>query len=41
MHGQAGVLKTIVLVLKNIRCDHVLSGERYNSHGKADIESNL
>ena len=35
--GQVGVLKSsnLRLVLKNIRCDHVLSGERYNSHGKA------
>ena len=31
----------VVVGLKNIRCDHVLFGERYNSHGKADIELNL
>ena len=23
------------------QCDHVLSGERYNSHGEAGIELNL
>ena len=40
-HGQAGVLKStnlcFTIVLKNIQCDHALSGERYNSHGKAGI----
>ena len=43
-HGQAGVLKSTNLCctsLKNIRCDHVLSVERYNSHGKADIVLDL
>ena len=35
------MLTFVVLVLKNIQCNHVLSGERYSSHGKARRELNL